>query len=98
LPLAAGAKLAYNSSGFAYYQHSDWLGSSRVASTVGQQVYYDGGYAPFGESYAETGNSIARLFTGQSQDALSGVSDFLFRQYSPVQGGGWCPILRDRPP
>lgn len=89
-PLAAGAKLVYNSQGLQYYQHSDWVGSSRVASTPGQLLYYDGSYGPFGESYAEIGTT-ARLFTGQTQDALSGLYDFTFRQYSPVQGRWMVP-------
>lgn len=89
-PLAAGAKLIYNSQGLQYYQHSDWLGSSRVASTPGQTLEYDGSYGPFGESYSETGTTT-RLFTGQTQDAISGLYDFPFRQYSPVQGRWMVP-------
>jgi YD repeat-containing protein len=55
VPLAGGATAVYNSSGLEYYRHSDWLGTSRLASTASRTVYYDGAYAPYGENYAETG-------------------------------------------
>ncbi len=47
--------------------------------------YYDGAYAPFGESYAEIG-TMDRMFTGQTQDTVQGLYDFTFRRYSPTQG------------
>lgn len=71
----------------AYYRHADWLGTSRLASTTSRGIYYDGAYAPFGESYAETGTRD-RSFTGQNQDTVSGLYDFLYREYHPV-GGRW---------
>jgi RHS repeat-associated protein len=48
----------------------------------------DGAYAPFGESYAETGTTD-RSFTGQNQDTVSGLDDFMFREYSASQQGRW---------
>ena len=33
VPLTGGTMAVYNSSGLAYYRHSDWIGSSRFAST-----------------------------------------------------------------
>jgi hypothetical protein len=33
LPLPGGATAIYNSTGLAYYRHSDWIGSSRLTST-----------------------------------------------------------------
>jgi hypothetical protein len=65
-PLSAGATAVYNSNGLSYYRHPDWLGSSRIASTPGRTLYYDGAYAPFGENYAETGTTD-RNFTGQNR-------------------------------
>jgi hypothetical protein len=47
--------------GLAYYRHSDWLGSSRLASTPSRTVYYDGAYGPFGEPYAQSGATDSRL-------------------------------------
>ena len=82
--------MVYNTTGFAYYRHSDWLGSSRVASTNTHTVHYDGPYAPFGENYAETGTTD-RSFTGQTQDTVRGENDFLFRQQSPGQGRWLVP-------
>jgi RHS repeat-associated protein len=40
--------------------------------------------APYGEKYDGTSSDLD--FTGQSQDALSNLYDFLYREYSPGQG------------
>src|SRR5208282_865764 len=89
VPLSGGATAVYNSSGLAYYRHSDWEGSSRLASTPSQTVYYEGAYGPFGENYAETGTQD-RNFTGQNQDTISTgpypLYDFLYREYHPTWG------------
>src|SRR5216684_4178084 len=69
----------------AYYRHSDWLGSSRLATTPTRTNYYDGAYAPFGESYAGSGTTDPN-FTGQNQDTVSGLYDFVFREYNPAHG------------
>jgi RHS repeat-associated protein len=53
-------------------------------------VYFDGAWAPFGEHYAGTGTSD-RSFTGQTQDTVTGVYDFPFRQQHPVQGRWLVP-------
>ena len=78
----------YNASGVQYVRHVDWLGSSRAELTYSGWPYQDRSYAPFGETYAETGTAD-RSFTGQTQDVLAGptgIYDFLFRQYSSSQG------------
>ena len=85
VPLPGGATAVYTASGLAYYRHADWLGSARLASTPSRGVYYDGAYAPYGETYAESGTTD-RSFTGQNQDTVSGLYDFMFRQYHAVQG------------
>jgi RHS repeat-associated protein len=95
VPLAGGATAVYtwnsSSSVLSYYRHSDWLGSSRLASYAagGSQPYYDGAYAPYGENYAETGTQD-RNFTGQNQDTISSgpypLYDFLYREYHPTWG------------
>ncbi|MGA2001663.1 MAG: RHS repeat-associated core domain-containing protein [Terriglobales bacterium] len=85
VPLPAGAQAVYNGSGLAYYRHGDWLGTSRLASTPSRTLYYDDAYAPYGESYSETGTTD-RDFTGQNQDTHSGLYDFLYREYHPVSG------------
>ncbi len=85
LSLPGGGTAVYTSSGLTYYRHPDWLGSSRIASTPSRTLYYDGAYAPFGESYSETGTTD-RNFTGQNQDMASDLYDFLDREYHPTQG------------
>jgi RHS repeat-associated protein len=96
-PLAGGLQAVYTAATPAppsRWRHSDWLGSSRLASTASQTVYYDGMYAPFGENYGEVGGgfaSIDRSFTGQTQDMTLGLYDFTFRQQSPSQGRWLAP-------
>jgi RHS repeat-associated protein len=93
IPLPGGGTAVYNSNGLAYYRHSDWLGSSRLASTTSAptSVYSDSEYAPYGEPYGLVG-SLDLNFTGQNQDAVpsqsSGLYDFLFREFNP-QHGRW---------
>jgi len=57
LPLPGGATAIYNSTGLAYYRHSDWIGSSRLTSTQARGLYSSSAYAPFGEQYAVSGAS-----------------------------------------
>jgi len=85
VPLPGGVTAVYNSSGLQYYRHTDWLGSSRLASTPARTVYSETGYAPFGENYAGAGTTDLS-FTGQNQDTVPGLYDFMFREYSPNQG------------
>jgi RHS repeat-associated protein len=84
VPLPGNATAVYNSSGLDY-RHPDWLGSSRLGSTSLRAMYYSGSYAPFGESYSETGTHD-RSFSGENQDTEVGQYDFLYRNYSSVQG------------
>jgi RHS repeat-associated protein len=90
VPLPAGAVAVYTSSGLAYYRHSDWLGSSRLDTTPSRTLYGSVAYAPFGESYAKSGTPDLS-FTGQDQDTISGIHDFLHRRYNPVQGRWLTP-------
>jgi RHS repeat-associated protein len=91
VPLPGGGTAVYNGIGVAYYRHSDWLGSSRFATTTSPptSTYADAEYAPYGEPYGASG-TLEYNFTGQNQDTVSsssaGLYDFLFREYSPVQG------------
>ncbi|HTD23757.1 MAG TPA: RHS repeat-associated core domain-containing protein [Terriglobales bacterium] len=88
VPLPGGATAVYNASGLQYYRHSDWLGSSRLASTPSRTLYYSGAYAPFGESYKEAGTTD-HSFTGQNEDTAPGLEDFMYREYSFPQQGRW---------
>ena len=85
VPLTGGDTVVYNSSGPAYYRHTDHLGSSRFASTPSQTLYSDTAYSPFGEPYASSG-AIDNSFTGQDQDTLAGLYDFPAREQDPNQG------------
>jgi RHS repeat-associated protein len=84
VPLPAGATAVYTSTGLTYYRHADWLGSTRLASTPSRGVWGETAYAPFGEPYANTALELS--FTGQNQDTVTGLYDFMFREYHPTQG------------
>jgi RHS repeat-associated protein len=90
-PLPGGGSAVYTPGvSPAYYRHSDWLGSSRLATTPSRGVYYDAAYGPFGESYAATGTTDVS-FTGQNQDTVSDLNDFMFREYNPAHGRWMSP-------
>jgi len=81
VPMPAGTAEVWSASMTSpYYRHSDWLGSSRLASSSGRAVLYDGAYGPFGEAYAQTGTADPS-FTGMNQDTASNMYDFPAREY-----------------
>jgi len=90
IPLPTGAKAVYTLAGLAFYRHHDHLGSSRLATTPSRTLYSSTAYAPFGEPYAQAGTTDLS-FTGQDQDTVSGMHDFLDRRYMPVQGRWLSP-------
>lgn len=61
------------------------MATFKAATTTGTSVYADLAYAPYGETYAASGASDVS-FTGQNNDTVSNLYDFLFREYHPVQG------------
>jgi RHS repeat-associated protein len=81
VPLPGNAMAVYTSAGLDHYRHSDWLGSIRLTSSPSRTVLSTAAYAPFGESYAQSG-SADLSFTGENQDTVSGDYDFLYREYS----------------
>jgi RHS repeat-associated protein len=84
VPLPGQAAAVYTSSGLDHYRHSDWLGSARLTSSPSRGVLSTAAYAPFGETYAQSGTADLS-FTGENQDSVSGNSadyDFLYREYS----------------
>lgn len=87
LPGGSTAKMV-GTSGVTYILHTDWLGSARLTTAYNtRSMYYDTAYAPYGENYSSTSTSTANLdFTGQFQDTMAGLNDFLFREDDPVQG------------
>jgi RHS repeat-associated protein len=81
----------------SYHRHTDWIGSSRFASTPAETVYFDGGYAPFGEPYATSGTPDY-VFAENAQDAsvVEGATagyayDTLNRKYSAAQSRWIAP-------
>jgi RHS repeat-associated protein len=81
VPLPAGTAEVWSANMTSpYYRHSDWLGSSRLASSSGRTVLFDGAYGPFGEPYAQSGTSDLS-FTGQNEDTSSNLYDFPAREY-----------------
>ena len=82
-PLPGGTMALYTGSAM-YYLHSDWLSSSRFASTTTRTMYFDAAYGPFGEPYGETGTPYLS-FTGMNQDVVSNLYDFPAREYG-IQG------------
>ena len=82
VPLPHRGTAVYTSSGLSSYRHPDWLGSSRLVSTPNRTVSSTTAYSPFGETYAQSGSSDAS-FTGENQDTVAGLYDFLFREYNP---------------
>ena len=81
IPLTGGALAVYNSGGLLYYGHSDHLGNVRLGTTPSRTGYFSVAYAPFGETYASWGTTDV-AFTGQRQDTVGGLYDFLAREYS----------------
>jgi RHS repeat-associated protein len=88
-PLPGGSRAEITgTNGGNYILHSDWLGTARLTTALNNRTMsYDAGYAPYGENYANAGSLQSPLnFTGQSQDTNTGLFDFLYREYNPVQG------------
>jgi RHS repeat-associated protein len=53
-------------------------------------MYSSEAYAPYGEAYAQAGTTDLS-FTGQDQDTVSGMHDFLMRKLTAVQGRWLSP-------
>jgi RHS repeat-associated protein len=90
IPLPTGATAFYGSSGLLYYRHTDHLGSARLATTPNRTLYASGSYAPYGETYSQTGNSDIS-FAGQERYTVTGIHDALLRKYSTAQGRWLSP-------
>lgn len=93
--LPGGGTAVYNSTGLAYYRHSDHLGSSRLATTPSRTKYYDIAYAPYGEDYNGSGTQDL-AYTDQNQDTVGGgwssnLYDFLMREYRTAHGRWTSP-------
>ena len=75
--------------------HKDWLGNARIVSTVpisgAGSVTTDRAFAPYGEIYNIYGstNQNYAMFTGDTQDVLSGMWDTPNRELQGSQQGRW---------
>jgi len=86
VPMPGGTEEVWQAGGH-YYRHSDWLGSSRFASTSTRTMYNDLAYAPFGEQYAQAGNPgvTDTSFAGNDENTVANLYDAHFREYG-IQG------------
>src|SRR5258708_19219931 len=75
VPVTGGATAVYNSSGLAYYRHSDHIGSSRLSSTPTQTVYSDTAYSAFGDPSPPPA-PLDPSFTAQNHDTPPPAHDF----------------------
>lgn len=79
-------------SGSAYYMHKDWLGSARLLSKTNNHVVTeDMAFAPYGEIYDQFGPTLTQyqMFTGDTQDIVSGMMDTPNREYNSAAQGRW---------
>jgi RHS repeat-associated protein len=78
-----------------YYMHKDWLGNARISQTIiTPSVVSDQAYAPYGEVYNKlaTGAGVpAQMFTGDTQDILTGIFDTPNRELVASQGRWLSP-------
>jgi RHS repeat-associated protein len=89
-PTPGGGTLLDNGNGVSlYYQHKDWLGSARISSTIiNHTIIDDRAFAPYGELYNNFGSTAqsGNIFTGDTQDIVSGTWDTPNRELNPSQG------------
>jgi RHS repeat-associated protein len=100
IPLPGAATAVYTAAGLDDYRHSDWLGSSRFASTANPPttMYADQAYAPFGEAYAQAGATNDLSFTGMDASTTTGDYDFPAREYDATAGRWPAPDPAGRQP
>jgi len=86
IPLPGGGGASYDSGSLQSYFHRDWEGSTRLNSAnTSQTVLGDVALAPFGERYANSGNS-GLTFAGISTWIKTDLDDAVYREYHPTQG------------
>lgn len=77
-----------------YYQHKDWIGNTRVVSSISNStVYADQAVAPYGEIYDQFGTSATNVqnFSGHTQDVVAGTYDAPARELNSIQGRWLSP-------
>ncbi|MGE5113184.1 MAG: RHS repeat-associated core domain-containing protein [Acidobacteriaceae bacterium] len=68
--------------------HRDWLGSVRVAFSLGHTQVLDAAYTSCAEKYASFGSGPVN-FTGEFQDLYSGLYDTPNREFDTSLGSRW---------
>jgi RHS repeat-associated protein len=87
-----GTGVVSGNDGDTYYMHKDWLGNARIVShSVTKTVFSDQAYAPYGEIYDQFGSKATeyQMFTGDTQDIVSGMMDTPNREYNSAEQGRW---------
>ncbi|HEV2287372.1 MAG TPA: hypothetical protein VGR81_00300 [Candidatus Acidoferrales bacterium] len=98
VPMPGETAEVWQSSGSSpYYQHSDWIGSSRFASTTSRTMYNDLAYAPGAcpersrrsETYAASGSTgVTNIaFAGNAENTTTNLYDAAYREYEIL--GRW---------
>jgi len=88
-PLPGGATYRQTGStgGNHYFWHKDWLGTVRLATTLGNRSSnFDRAFAPYGEVYADFGSTSDVDFTGDTQDIVVGTFDTDNRELNATEG------------
>ncbi len=86
-PLPGRSTAVYTSSGLAYYRACGLAGQFALCVYASRTKYFDVAYAPYGEDYVDSGTTDLN-FTGQNQDTVPGMYDFLYREYH-ANSGRW---------
>jgi RHS repeat-associated protein len=76
-----------NGGGARIYLHSDWLGSARLSTLIGNRAAsYDTAYGPYGEAYDKFGTVKPFDFTGDPQNIFGGLFDTPNRELAQYAG------------
>lgn len=86
--LPGGAAASYNPAGIWQYDHADWLGSTRLASSPSRTFLGDLAYSPYGIGYAGSGPDG---FTGDWQDTPDNLADARHRLLAPLMARWLSP-------
>jgi RHS repeat-associated protein len=78
--------------GTTYFIHTDWLGTERARTNLGNTVVETCTSLPYGDNLSCTGADISPLhFTGKMRDIETGLDEFPARYYSSTQGRWYSP-------
>ena len=89
IPLPGGAAVYKPNDLTHHYWHKDWLGNTKLSSTLSSSIVAGNCYAPYGESEisCKYGNVTTEVgFTGDTQDLVAGTYDTPNRELNPAQG------------